>query len=192
MQKRVFSLLGSVLLYSGAALAGPVFSLDPADGQLTASPGATVGWGFVVNPDAVNWISFTGSALQNLSLPLVGDYVDFIGSMGGPMNAVLAAGAMPWVQSFDAGLGTGTGAFTVDPGAAPGSFETGEIVVFYDQFSDDPNTCGSCYQGPGSFTAPFRIDVAAAAAVPEPATGGLFAIALLGALLRRARVNRIS
>jgi hypothetical protein len=87
----------------------------------------------VVNPAAVNWISLTGSALQNLSSPSIGNYLDFIGMTGGPVNKVLPAGQTPWVQSFDDGLATGAEAFTVFPGAIPGSFETGEIVVFYDE-----------------------------------------------------------
>jgi hypothetical protein len=177
MQGRICFLLTSALLCCGAAFGDPIFSLDPVDGELSVGPGASTGWGFVVSPDAVNWISFTGSALQNLSSPSVGTYLDFIGMTGGPVNAVLPPGNIPWVQSFDDGLSTGAGAFTVFPGAIPGSFETGEIVVFYDEFTDDPNTCASCYLDSLSFAVPFRIDVTSA--VPEPGSAGLLLIAVL-------------
>jgi hypothetical protein len=185
LQTRICFLLISAALGCGAAFGNTIFSLDPVDGELTVAAGASAGWGFVVDPDAVNWISFTGSALQNLSSPTVGNYLDFIGMTGGPVNAVLPPGMTPWVQSFDDGLGTGAGEFTVSPGAIPGSSETGEIVVFYDEFTDDPNTCASCYLDSLTTAVPFRIDVTAA--VPEPGSAGLFLVAALSILAWRKR-----
>jgi len=183
MQKRIAFLLCAAAVSHVAATAGPLFSLDPGNGQLQGSPNGTVGWGFIVNPNALNWISLTGSAVQNLSPTLVGDYVDLIGATGGPVNFVLPPGITPWVQAFDTGLGTGAGSFLIASGAAIGSTETGEIVVFYDEFSDDPNTCGSCYLDSNSSAAPFRIDVVAAATAPEPGTGVLLALLALAMAL---------
>ena len=186
MQKRIAFLFCAAAICCGDALALPVFSLDPVDGALQGTHGATIGWGFVVHPDAVNWISFTGSGLQHLGPTLVGDYVDLIGSAGGPVNGVLAPGVSPWIEAFDSGLGTGGAEFIIALNAAAGSIETGQIVLFYDEFSDDPNTCGSCYLDSKAFTAAFEIDVVSAAAPvasPEPAMPGLPAMALLSWLV---------
>lgn len=195
MQKRTLLATFAAALFCTAASAAPLFSLDPVAGQITALPNTVVGWGFFVTADPLNWISFTGSALQAES-PSVGAYADLIGLAGGPVNAVLPAGASPWIQSFDAGLGYGVGIFSVAPDAAPGSFETGTIVVFYDEFSADPNLCVDCYLGSGSFNALYRVDVGAplgATATPEPGTAALLSIVILvaaGSGLLRQRVAR--
>jgi hypothetical protein len=182
MQKRIAALFFAAALGSVPAMAGTLLSLDPVDGQLQGSPGALIGWGSVVNPDPLNWISFTGSALQNLGPDIVGDYVDLIGASGGPVNAVLPPGVTPWVQAFDAVFGAGAGSFTIFSSAAIGTSETGEIVFFYDEFSDDPNTCRSCYLDSNSFIAPFRVDVTAASA-PEPGTAVLLILTMVGWLV---------
>jgi hypothetical protein len=186
VQRRICFLLASAALCCGSAFGNTILSLDPVDGELSVGAGASSGWGFIVNPDPVNWISFTGSALGNLSSPSVGNYLDFIGMTGGPVNAVLAPGTTPWVQSFDDQLSTGVGEFTVSSGSTPGSFQTGEIVIFYDEFSDDPNTCTSCHLDSLSIAVPFRIDVTAAA-VPEPGSAGLLLVAALSMFAWRKR-----
>jgi hypothetical protein len=178
MNRQILVTLLAATLYCGTGLATPVVTLDPVNGQISGMPGTIVGWGFSVTPDPLEWISFTGSALQDLSSAGLGSYVDFIGPQGGPVNGVLAPGGSAWIQSFDQAMGTGAGTFAIDPAALPGSFETGTITLFYDQFSADPNNCLSCNVGSSTISVPFRVDVAASD-VPEPGTTPL----LLGLLL---------
>jgi hypothetical protein len=166
-------LLAAVLIATGTGvvLAGPVVTLNPVDGVISGNAGDTVGWGFDVQADLGHWISFTGSVTLSESNPSVGLYMDFIGFQGGPVNAVMVPFSPDWVQAFDGVNQTGLGGFTLDPGAVPGSSDSGVIRVLYASYVGDPNVCSICTQTSGFVDLPFTVNVTAPS--PEPATWGL-------------------
>lgn len=167
--------------------ASPVLTLDPSSGSISGLPGDTVGWGFTLTSDDTEWISVVTTSLINESNPALGFYTDTAGLFGGPMNAVLAPGAAPWVMSFDALNQTGLGAYTIDPSAPIGAMDAGMIDLNYETFSADPNICSSCATGFGDL----QVQVQVTAATPEPANfvTFLFGIALV-VLSRRLTGHR--
>jgi len=160
-------------------LAGPIIQLDPADGVLTGTPGSTVGWGFTIQSDPLQWISFEGSFLMNETNPGLGAYTDLIGASGGPLDFVLPAGAPLWMQSFSDAAQSGIGAYALSPASLPGDQNLGVLRVLWVAYSADPYTCGNCFAG--SFQQDFNFQVTAADApsqvAPEPATLSVVLIA---------------
>ena len=123
--KKTFILLFAMGL---PLLAGPIIQLDPADGVLTGTPGSTVGWGFTIQSDPLQWISFEGSFLMNETNPGLGVYTDLIGASGGPLDFVLPAGAPAWTQSFSDAAQTGIGAYALSPASLPGDQNAGSAA----------------------------------------------------------------
>src|SRR5947207_387067 len=68
--------------------------------NVTGRPGETVGWGFSLTSDPVNWISVTAAFPIVESDPSIGFFTDFIGPQGGPVSFAIPAGAA-WAQAFD-------------------------------------------------------------------------------------------
>ena len=165
------------------AAAGPVIASGPPDGSISGIPGSTVGWGFTVQADPTDWVSFVTSLTLFESNPSLGFYTDFIGFQGGPVDFVLPPASPDWTQSFDATAETGLGSYTIDPSALPGAVDSGSIHIEYQLFSDDPNTCGACSVGSGSADLPFQVTVVP---TPEPASWYLLA-AGIGLLASRRR-----
>lgn len=161
----------------GAAQASPEFSLNPFSGNIAGSAGSNVGWGFTLTPDSTFWISVLTSSLTDESDPGLGVYTDFIGSQGGPVNAVLGPGSPDWMETFDFVSQVGVGSFSIDPAAPAGAIDSGILDVEYETFSADPNVCGSCGIGFADATADVSVQVTA---TPEPAVGWLAACTILG------------
>ena len=186
-------LLGGLiaLTISGAEVArgGAIVTLDPGNGVATGTPGGDVTWGFTF-ANGSSWISIDSVTLANETSPLGGSgggFTDYIAGLGGLSNGVTAPG-QTWI------VPTGVDQYAIDPGTAPGVSDSGTFTITYDQFSADPNTCGSCYVGTlrmyesGGKTPSFTIDVKASPAVPEPGTLWLLASgALLVAGIARRR-----
>jgi len=166
------------------AAAGPLITPDPFSGSVAGYPGSSVGWGFTVQSDPSDWTAFVASFPLSESNPSVGFYTDFIGAQGGPVNFVLPPGAPDWIESFNPVAQTGLGSYTIDPAALPGAVDSGTILILYQLYSADPNTCGSCSAGTGSLDVPFQVTVTAA---PEPGTWFLPAIGLALLAARRRR-----
>ena len=187
--KKTFVLLFALGL---PLLAGPIIQLDPADGAVTGAPGGTTGWGFTVQADPLQWISFSGSFLMSETNPAVGVYTDLIGASGGPLDFVLPAGAPAWTQFFSDAAQTGIGSYALSPVSLPGDQNAGVLRVLWVAYSADPYTCGNCFAGSFQQDFDFRVTVADAQSqvAPEPATLPLVLIA--GALLlgRKVRVTR--
>jgi hypothetical protein len=196
--KRLFAL---AIFASAPALYGSaVMTLDPVGGVIAGPPGSTVGWGFSVINGA-NWITIDSVSIENETSPLggtSGGFTSYMDQLGGESNGVTAPGDT-WNQGFAPGApGTGVGQYAIDPGTAVGASDSGDFVIFYDEFTADPNSCGSCFldtlqmfdadSNPPAFT----INVTPpSSSAPEPGTGGSF---LLGALalarvVRRWRVS---
>jgi hypothetical protein len=161
----------SLLTLSAAAVHAGQLTLDPPSGVVQGTPGQTVGWGFTLNSDPNQWISVVTTMLLNETDPDIGTYSDLLGQLGGPDNGVLAPGAPDWKLPFDAGQGTGIGAFAIDPNAAIGSVDRGVLDMAVELFSANPNVCPSCAVGFTDVDVPFEVQVVApgsVSSVPEP------------------------
>jgi hypothetical protein len=55
-----------------------------------------------------------------------------------------------WTQTFDSLNQTGIGSFTLDPGAIPGSSDSGVILVLYASYVGGPNVCPFTRRRPAS------------------------------------------
>lgn len=183
--------LGAGTLPPGDTL---LIRLDPLDGAVHGSPGATVGWGFTVTwISTTDWITFTGSSLGSVAPggtetnpSVLAAYTDFIGSQGGPDPTYFAISPRfgPWTQTFD-GISQGIGSYqiTSDP-TQVGANDTGEITINYEVWNGPPGALGSSATGTGygdsTYYGPstaFSVTVDATS-TPEP---GSFDLLLTGA-----------
>jgi hypothetical protein len=188
--------IGAVMLMASAAgaPASAVIALSPPDGAISGAPGSTVGWGFTLTNGA-DWVSIDSVTTENETSPLggvSGGFTSYMDLLGGLSNGVTAPGKT-WTLAFSPGNpGTGLGQYAIDPSTPSGASDSGDFLIFYDEFSADPNTCGSCYidtlqlfDSNGNAPA-FTIDVPASA-VPEPA---LTMLMILGVVVLRWRLLR--
>jgi len=157
--------------------AAPILTVTPS--TLLALPGTTVAWSFTMTPDPVRWVTSVTSFLLVESDDTFGTYTDVIGTLGGPVNAVLAPGSPDWSDTL--------GLYEVSLTPAT-ELNSGVIRVLYEEYSGDPNSCGDCYVGPGELDVAFT-----ATTVPEPATSVLLlsAGAALALVRRRIRAREI-
>ncbi|MGD0302034.1 MAG: hypothetical protein ABSE86_33560 [Bryobacteraceae bacterium] len=173
--KRLTTVAVMLLASSAVARASAVIALTPPDGVIPGAPGSTVGWGFSLTNGA-DWVSIDSVTTENETSPLggvSGGFTSYMDLLGGLSNGVTPPGKT-WTLDFSPGSpGTGLGQYSIDPGTPPGASDSGDFVIFYDEFSADPNTCGSCYidtlqlfDSNGSAPA-FTIN-ASASPVPEP------------------------
>jgi len=175
-----------------AARAGAIVALDPVDGVISGAPGGTVGWGFTVTNGA-NWISIDSVSIENETSPLggaSGGFTSYMDLLGGLTNGVTPPNQM-WSLVFSPGSpGTGIGQYAIDASTPLGASDSGDFVIFYDEFSGDPSTCGSCFVDTlqmfdsGGNPPAFTINVAVTS-VPEPASALLVLAAGIVALARR-------
>lgn len=177
---------GAVMLIASAAgaRASAVLALSPPSGVISGAPGSTVGWGFSLT-NGSDWVSIDSVTTENETSPfggVSGGFISYLDLLGGLSNGVTPPGKT-WTLAFSPGSpGTGIGQYAIDPSTPFGASDSGDFVIFYDEFSADPNTCGSCYidtlqlfDSNGSAPA-FTINVPGSA-VPEP---GLTVLMLLG------------
>jgi hypothetical protein len=185
----------AVMLIASAAgaRASAVIALIPPDGVIPGAPGSTVGWGFSLTNGA-DWVSIDSVTTENETSPLggvSGGFTSYMDLLGGLSNGVTAPGKT-WTLPFTPGSpGTGLGQYAIDPSTPLGASDSGDFVIFYDEFSADPNTCGSCYIETlqlfdSNRNAPaFAINVPASA-IPEPALTMLMIFGL-SALIGRSK-----
>lgn len=167
------------------AAALPLIELTAPGGDLKGLPGETVGWGFRLQAQPLEWLSFIGSALVAETVPGAGSYTDLIGLAGGPAGGVLPAGNTVWRMPYD-GLGQGLGQYTLAPTAVPGTVNQATLRVLFERYSDNPFTCGSCFIDVGQADLAVSVRVLTPP-VPEPGTLALLAVgvAVLGWARRR-------
>ena len=179
-------LLISLILATAAALSADTISLDldPLGGSISGAPGSTIGWGFTLTNSSTSWISVTSSALTFETNPLLGSYVDFIGLQGGPAPSFAVAPSSFWTETFD-NVSQGIGSYTIPNSAELSAEDSGSILVSFDLFNSDPSDGGN-QTGSSSVSAPFTVDVAPIAPVPEPSSLALTVTGrALGLLLAR-------
>ena len=187
-----FAALFLLACFAPGARAGAIVALDPVDGVIPGAPGDTVGWGFTMT-NGTNWISIDSVSIENETSPLggaSGGFTSYMDLLGGLTNGVTPPNQM-WSLGFSPGSpGTGIGQYAIDAATPLGASDSGDFVIFYDEFSDDPNTCGSCYLDTlqmfdsGGNPAAFTINVTATT-VPEPASALLLLAGGIVALARR-------
>jgi hypothetical protein len=185
---------------SPAAYASAVISLDPSDGVVSGAPGGTVGWGFTMT-NGTYWVAIDSVVVENETSPVSGSsggFTSYMDLLGGLTNGVTAPN-QTWTLSFAPGSpGTGVGQYVIDPSTPQGAVDSGDFLIYYDEFSADPNTCGSCYVDTlqmfdtnGNAPA-FTIDVvSASASTPEPAAGLLMAIGCAAIIGIRVWLTRL-
>ena len=187
-----------------AALAAPcaraavIFTLNPVDGVVSGNPGDTVGWGFTLTTGST-WVAIDSVSIENETSPVSGTnggFTSYMDVLGGLSDGVTPPNSN-WTLPFATGSpGQGVGAYAIDAGTPAGASDSGDFVIFYDEFSDNPNTCGSCFLDtqqifdsngdPPAFT----INVATQSSnVPEPASAwlALMTISAVGWARRGAR-----
>jgi hypothetical protein len=187
-----FAALVLLACLAPGARADATVALNPVDGVISGAPGDTVGWGFTVT-NGTNWISIDSVSVENETSPLggaSGGFTSYMDLLGGLTNGVTPPN-QTWSLGFSPGSpGTGIGQYVIDAGTPLGASDSGDFVIFYDEFSGDPNTCGSCYVDTlemfdaGGNPPAFTIDVAVTS-VPEPHSALLLVLA--GCMLALAR-----
>ena len=172
----------------GTARADTAFTLLPAGGAVSGPAGSAVGWGFDMTAGAY-YVAIDSVTITGETSPVGGTSGGFVAYMpllsGGVGDGVTAPG-QEWMEAFAQGSpGSGLGEYDIDPGTAVGASDSGSFVITYDEFSGDPNSCGSCYVDtltmnlPGGGLPAFTIDVTSPAApVPEPSSAVLVAVEL--------------
>jgi hypothetical protein len=164
-----------------SAYAGPTLTVIPSSGSIQGFPGTTVGWGFTLTSDPVDWISVVTSSLLIESDPGLGTYTDFAGLQGGPVNGVLAPNAPDWTETFDPVNMLGLGSYTIGSGFGT---DAGLLDLNYETFSADPNTCTNCATGFADLLVAFQVS-----SVPEPSAVWLVGLALPLLWLRLRRLS---
>lgn len=159
-----------------AAQAATIFTVTPS--TISAAPGSTVGWGFTIFNDS-NYLVVTSADFTPAS-PL-GTFTDYIAQFNfivvGPSPEATSVS-----QTFDMNALTGVGSYAIAQAAPPGSNITGQIVLSYDLFSRSPNDPNfnpdtDTVSVGNSLFADAQVNVISG--VPEPASFGLVAVALL-------------
>ncbi len=175
-----------------SARASAVMTLEPPGGSISGVPSALVGWGFTLTNGAT-WVSIDSVTIENETSPLggsAGGFTSYMDLLGGLSNGVTPPN-QTWTLTFSSGSpGSGLGQYAIDASTPFGASDTGDFVIYYDEFSADPNTCGSCYLdtqqlfdangNPQAFT----INVSPSE-VPEPAPSELVIAGCFVWLVRR-------
>lgn len=204
MRNKIILALGAVVIsiLAGARPADATTSLtlNPTTGAISDAAGSTIGWGFTFTNTA-NFAVITdtafcvGGVITSPCTNSIGTYADIAGNESGLLIAGPSPESTSLTQSFNLGLQTGVGSFHINTGAT-GSV-SGDVVVFYDLYSVDPNAAGF---NPTLDLLTAGADVEAVASVtvtggstptPEPGTLLLCGSGLLGlAAGFRRRISR--
>jgi len=183
---------GALAASAPSAHASAVLTLDPPGGVISGVPGALVGWGFTL-ANGANWVSIDSVTTEDETSPLGGaggGFTSYMDLLGGLSNGVTPPN-QTWALTFSPGSpGTGLGQYAIDPGTPSGASNSGDFVIYYDEFSADPNICGSCYLDTlqlfdaNGYAPAFTINVSTSG-VPEPTPSELVIGGCIALLMRR-------
>lgn len=166
--------------FATCAQTAPVPTITLLPSSAAGNPGSVVGWGFVLTYTAPsNWVVLTGS--QFTGSPTYGSYVDYLSLSNSPLYV---AGPAPenstvqesWNASSNPPLGLGE--FDINSTATVGVHITGDLVVHYSVFSQDPNDPNfdpdtATVVPDASLSLPTQVNVS-----PEPASIWMMSIAV--------------
>ena len=170
MTKTVFGITVAVGL-AVSSYAAPVPTIQALPSAVSGQPGSIVGWGLTLTYTApADWVIlndsfFTGSQVY-------GTYHDYVSSEN------IVAGPPPESSTITVPFSRGSsglGEFDIFT-KVPYTSISGNIVVDYEIFSQDPNSLTfdpSSYVGSGQASAPLAVNI-----VPEPQTFGLIFVAI--------------
>jgi len=139
MKRMTLAVLGAAA-FAVCAQADPVtITLLPASGEIVGQPGQPIGWGFTLtNPSPDDWVVLTGS--EFLGSQVYGTYVDYLSLASAPLYVAGPAPESSTVtQAWDPNLLLGVGAFDVNATTPTDTDISGNIVIHYSVFSQDPN-----------------------------------------------------
>src|SRR5579871_3332889 len=187
MTTRIFQLLLLTAAAAVVCVADPsfTFSTVPLSGDISGSPGQTIGWGYsITNNDSTDYL-----VLTNLD---AGTFLN--GSAAGLFDFPILAPGQTVTESFDAALSQGLYELTWDPGAPDGFENSGQFTVTADWYDGDPFGTGSPIDGLTGVMAsqPYSATVVAAkVAAPEP-SGFSILFACLSAIPAARLIRRRS
>jgi len=160
------------------------FETIPADGNVSAAAGETVGWGYkVTNSSDGQWLMFTILSADSFTNGTANSFIfDF---------PIVAPGGN--IQPYDAVAGTGLFEFTWDADAPAGWTNSGNFVLIAELWNGDPFIDGVFTDATVEFVVPYSVSVPLSCnctpePVPEPSSSALLACGLgLLFLLHRRR-----
>lgn len=184
-------------VFASCAQPAPIPAITLLPSSAAGNPGSVVGWGFVLTYTAPSdWVVLTGSEFTGSEV--YGTYIDYLSLSNAPLYVAGPAPESstvqePWKSSSKPPLGIGE--FDINSTALVGASITGDIVVHYSVFSQDPNSPNfdpdtSTVVADATLSEPVQVSVS-----PEPASLFLMSMALLPfawAVWRRPRVRRSS
>lgn len=157
----------------------PSIALLPSSGAVSGAPGSVVGWGFTLTYNAPSdWVVLTGSEFTGSQV--YGTYVDYLSLPSAPLYV---AGPAPEpqivTQPWNSSLQLGVGEFDIDSTAPSSISITGDIVIHYSVFSQDPNNPNfdpdtSTVVADATISDPVQVNIS-----PEPGSLLLMSTALL-------------
>ena len=124
-----------------APVPAPTLTLIPLNGQVAGAPGSVIGWGFTLTYSASSdWVVLTGSNFTGS--PVYGTYKDYLSLPNAPLYVAGPAPESSTVQEAWNSFSNpplGLGEFDINTTALVGAKITGNIVVHYSVFTQDPN-----------------------------------------------------
>jgi PEP-CTERM motif len=182
------SICFAALLAATAPLlsAGPIsITPIPSSGNVSGKAGSVVGWGFTLTNTTSDWLVLTGSSFTGSQT--FGTYLDYLSLTNAPLYVAGPAPESPTVMQTWSPAATprlGLGEFDINPTAIPNLVITGNIVVHYSLFSQDPNDPNF---DPSSVVVPDATvsDPVTISLTPEPATAALMLAGALGMVAAR-------
>ena len=182
MLKYVLLLTVTLVLATSLTVQGAgVMTLIPASGNLSGTPGSTVGWGFSLTGDADYYLMFSDVTYSTLAG--WGDFTGYLADLG---SFIVDPGST-FTHPFNTDPQTGVGSFSIHPDAMPGFVTTGIIDATYGVFQVSPdnpdfNSDTDIISLDNRFSNPASVTVSN---VPEPSTFLLLGAGLGGLMFRR-------
>ncbi len=181
MRKLGLMMLGitaALLVSAVPGLGGDIsLSLNPIDGNISGLPGSTVGWGYTVTNNTVEWIQTLSLSADSFLNGTPNNIFDF--PAVAPMSSVtldfslVATGSCP---SPPCGLYE----LTWDATAPGGVVNSGMFTVSSDYFDQNPANPGAVDLGPAPDASAAYSATVSGTAVPEPRTAVLLITCFIG------------
>lgn len=135
------------------------FSTIPMSGNLSGTPGSTIGWGYsIANQSRTDWLLATNLSADSFAYGTPTLLFDF---------PEVAPGATV-MQLFDPVDSTGLYQIALNAGASNGSVDSGNFILSAQWFNGDPFNGGTFIADAVDARASYSVTVRSTSAVPEP------------------------